>query len=265
MAEAVTSPPDALPSRRRARPRTPFLLAYVLLALILGAAAAAFAVLVTRSESTAPASPQPQWSLWRPTATGLEGAQQIANFVARRYRLPGGEQLVAVKAGPFAVEDVRISAVAIRTREQGDPDILVAPVGAGVVYAMCGGGKRCSIAVGKPSQERGRLVRREALELALYTFAYLKDVESVVVFLPPPGDTTTSFLLYFRRGDLEELLARPLTATLPEGSAPLASEIGPVAAQLIDQLTLPHVYAWGFQQLQDGTVLLALSPLALED
>ena len=39
---------------------------------------------------------------------------------------------------------------------------------------------------GKPSQERLKVLHREALELALYTFRYLPDVEGVVTLLPPP-------------------------------------------------------------------------------
>ena len=33
---------------------------------------------------------------------------------------------------------------------------------------------------------RGAVVFREALELALYTFRYLPDAESVMVMIPPP-------------------------------------------------------------------------------
>ena len=37
----------------------------------------------------------------------------------------------------------------------------------------------------KPSKARHRLLRREALELALYSFRYLPDVTMVVTLMPP--------------------------------------------------------------------------------
>jgi hypothetical protein len=51
---------------------------------------------------------------------------------------------------------------------------------------MCGDGSDCSIKQGKPSLERGLLLYREALELALYTFHYVGGVEQVIVTIPPP-------------------------------------------------------------------------------
>jgi hypothetical protein len=270
MAEAVSSAPQASaapePSSRpaRSRRRSRFLLAYVLLAAIIGATAVVLAVLLTRSDESEPRGPARQWSEWRPTAGGVEGAQQIANFVSERYRLPDGRQLAAVRAGPPTLEDVDISAIAVRTSEgtDGDDNFSVTRVESGVVYAMCGLARRCSIP-GEPTQERGRLVRREGLELALYTFAYL-NVDTVLTFLPPQRDSDTIYVLYFRRSDLEEQLAQPLGMTLPEESAPLAAEIDPAAAQLIDGLTVPHLFQFGFQQLPDATLMLVLRPPEVE-
>jgi hypothetical protein len=266
VAEAVTSAseagpaPDASspPARRRRRPR--FLLAYALLAAIVGTTAVVLAVLLTRADENESRGATRQWSQWRPTAGGVEGAQQIANFVSERYRLPDGRQLAAVRAGPPTLENVEISAIAVRTSQatDGEDNFSVTRVEDGVVYAMCGLARRCSLP-GEPTEQRGRLVRREALELALYTFTYL-DVDTVVTFLPPQRSTTTIFVLYFRRSDLEEQLAQPLGMTLPEESAPLAAEIDPAAAQLIDGLTVPHLFQFGFQQLQDGTLMLVLRP-----
>ena len=54
----------------------------------------------------------------------------------------------------------------------------------GVLYQMCGLGVNCQIDSGKPSNERMLLLRREGLELALYSFRYLKDVKQVVVLIP---------------------------------------------------------------------------------
>ena len=58
----------------------------------------------------------------------------------------------------------------------------------GVLFNLCGGGQNCSIREGKPTVARSLVLRRESLELALYTFRYIKNINEVVVMLPPaPG------------------------------------------------------------------------------
>ena len=51
---------------------------------------------------------------------------------------------------------------------------------------LCGLGSECSIATGTRDRARERLVRREALELALYTFKYVPSVNAVIAYMPPP-------------------------------------------------------------------------------
>ena len=58
----------------------------------------------------------------------------------------------------------------------------------GVIYELDGLGPLKSIS-GQGSEERLQLIQREALELALYTFRYLPEVEQVVTMLPPPPPT----------------------------------------------------------------------------
>ncbi len=53
-------------------------------------------------------------------------------------------------------------------------------------------GDNGSIKGGTPSETRLKVIQREALELALYTFRYLPDAESVTVLLPPPPPTDAS-------------------------------------------------------------------------
>ncbi len=79
------------------------------------------------------------------------------------------------------------------------------------------------------------LLRREALELALYTFHYIHGVENVLAILPPGRSQTTSTLtrtlptsdspsvgkpldigVLFDHQELAPLLKLPLTLTLPE-------------------------------------------------
>src|SRR5581483_10408740 len=55
-----------------------------------------------------------------------------------------------------------------------------------------GRGSHCSIASGEATPTRGRLVRREALEVALYTFKFAPSIDSVAAFMPPaPGQSTS--------------------------------------------------------------------------
>ena len=55
----------------------------------------------------------------------------------------------------------------------------------GIWYVLNGLGEGGSISRGEPSEERLALVKREALELALYTFRYVDGVDHVVTLLPP--------------------------------------------------------------------------------
>jgi hypothetical protein len=59
----------------------------------------------------------------------------------------------------------------------------------------------CQIDAGKPSKERMLLLRREGLELALYSFRYLKDVKQVVVLIPATPGKAQTIALYFSRDD----------------------------------------------------------------
>ena len=128
----------------------------------------------------------------RPTIATPRRAQ-IADHVGPEYRLGDGDQLVAVQAGPLEVADLPLS-VALRSSATGGNIQLLD--GKGVMYTLNGLGPRGSIARGTPSEERHLLLRREALELALYTFRYRSDVDMVVALLPPPppdkGTTATT-------------------------------------------------------------------------
>ena len=62
---------------------------------------------------------------------------------------------------------------------------LSALSGTTAVFNLCGLGSNCAIAGGTPSTDRLLLLRREALELALYTFRYVHNVDNVVSILPP--------------------------------------------------------------------------------
>jgi hypothetical protein len=119
----------------------------------------------------------PDWSAWQPSDTSLEGgAAEIATKVGAEYRHPDGKQLALVTGGPLDAN------VALRAAS-GTITVIDDP---GVVYKMNGFGPNGSIKGGTPSQARLKVVHREALELALYTFRYLPDVKQVVTLLPSP-------------------------------------------------------------------------------
>lgn len=242
-----------------------FALAYLVLALLAGAALAAGALLALGDNDRV--SGDATWSDWRPTGDASAYPSQIAEFVAPRYRLPSGRQLVAVLAGRPEVQNVEVSAVAIRPHPAApNQELDVVRTDDAVMYVLCGLGPRCSIAEGKPSVDRHRLLRREALELALYTFKYVDNVSSVIALLPPPPRGGSASALFFRENDraLRPALERPLDRTFSLGRAPLASQIDPAEVDVIEALTAPHVFTYGFQQAQDGSAILVLAPPSQE-
>src|SRR2546423_12167647 len=95
-----------------------------------------------------------------------------ADHVARRYVLSeNGGQLVAVIANKPQVtsgtQNIAIKAVAVRQAPQSNTGIQVyIDTDKLEQYTLCGLGAHCSISTGKATQARGRLVRREALEMA---------------------------------------------------------------------------------------------------
>jgi len=201
------------------------------------------------------------WSPWRPTADGREGAQQIADHVATQYRLPSGDQLVYVQAQELEVEDLPLRVV---VRDVEDGGIREAE-GEGVMYRMCGLGPACTISQGRPSVRRGFLVAREALELALYSFRYL-DVEQVVVTRPParaePG-ADSGIAYHFRRDDVEQVLDRPLRATLVSPTPSVRTVTRSPDAPLVDRLSQPGIGEFTFRLVQPGQggdVFLVLEP-----
>ncbi len=254
----------APPSRRRRAYGGRFLVAYVILACVAGAAIAAGIALFLRD-----APPQEEtWSSWRPTGEQATYPEQIAEYVGMRYRLPSKNQLVAVLAGPPVVPvspetSLEVTHVAV-TKPSGD--IEVHEIGEqGVIYRFCGLGDNCAIAEGKASEERHRLLRREALELALYTFKYVDETESVVVQLPPPPNSAQqSGALFFRRDDVESQLDVPLIETLERSDPPsVVARISPIESVKIDRLTQPRLFRFDYRLTPDATgfvLLLSRNP-----
>jgi len=230
--------------------------------LAVASLALAFVFAATSGKST---PSEGNWAAFKPASDGLDsGAKEIADYVGRQYRLPTDEQIVAVEGGPleFLVQDQTLPMkIAVRESAADGGDIKLLE-GKGVLYRMCGLGEKCSIAKGKPTKERALLLRREALELALYSFHDLKDVDHVVVFMPPAKGEDPSIALHFDRNAVAGQLARPLRVTLPT-PVPNPDTIATAPnTPAVQQLTFANLFKFSLTTgNQDAQVFLVLDPL----
>ena len=250
-----------------------FSLVYGMLAAVAAASIAALIVVLARPDAVS----APQWSKFEPTGSAIARARQIATRVSGEYKLQVGHKLAAVvptplqttrflqgDSGPVSVE-VPISTLAVQPdvstgkHEEGDYKLFNAATT--VAYQMCGFGttaQNCAI-TGTATNARGQLLRREALELALYTLKYVPGTNAVLTYLPPRADQAappTSVLV--ARSDVKQILDRPLTRTL----TPRSIELGDKPADFteVDRLTLPRLYTYDYQTLPgDGTAILVLT------
>lgn len=227
--------------------------------------------------------PQAPWSSWKPSGD-LDPATQIAEHVAPEYQLTPGHPLVSVSGGPQQIDG---QPVALYIRSSGSKPVPLEEQG--VFYQLCGSKPDCSIP-GKPSDQRGLLVRREALELALYTFRYIGGASQVVVTFPPAPATSKkskqggsssssgspsselggsnalegisssahvpSRVLLFRPQDLSVELSRPLDATLSESVPTVATVDSAPESHFVEQLTGPLVYDSTLISQSSSAVLL---------
>jgi hypothetical protein len=225
-----------------------------LIGVALGALSAAIILLAGRDPG-----PGVAWSQWKPSDRSTDpGAQQIADHVAPEYRLSDGRQLLLVKGGPLVVADLPANIAVQGAKDAGSVSIIE---GKNVLYNLCGLGKQCAIAGGKASAARFLMVQREALELALYSFRYLKGVDNVVALLPPSPGKKPENALFFRKSDVSPALDRPLEATLPL-PAPSISALADLPERLdVEKLAGPRLFTYAFQQGQDLSAFVVLSPV----
>lgn len=248
--------------------RKRFALVYVALAVLSGAAVGALIVLVGQPDE----APAARWSSWEPEGSREARALQIADRIPKGYRLEGGDQLAIALVGPPAVSaggeigEVPVRAIAVRPdTSRGlaeEDDIAIVDAEDNMMFVLCGLGESCSIAEGKPSEARHALLRREALELSLYTFKHVPDVSSVTVFLPPRPDGQSATSVFLRRGDVREELGRPLNRTLGP-KAPAIGEMPKSELQTVNRITMPRLFTYEYTQAQDGSAILILSPVPL--
>jgi hypothetical protein len=203
------------------------------------------------------------WSRWQPpTDDAAAGAVAIARHVAPEYRRDAGHQVVDVVGGSLELDGVPIS-VNLRPGDGSLRDLG----SQGVLYTLRGTGPHGEITTGKPSVQRHALLRREALELALYSFRYLDNVDEVVTLLPPTSPKASRAgkkakaqeqAVFYRAGDLRGELEIPLTDTLvPRKLTPAVLSRGDL--RHIDALTLGNLFLASLQLAPDQRFYLLLA------
>jgi hypothetical protein len=233
------------------------------------AAAIAFALLLG---SAPPDRADPRladhWSTWFPPSGDIvTGPTAIANHVQTEYQRADGKQLVSVHGGPFYYAGASTPLpFAVRLQPA---DGSIRDLGSnGVLYTLAGTGTSGTIVGDKPTPARHRLLRREALELALYSFRYVDRITMFVALLPknaakkatPKTAASTRELeaVFFRPGDLKRQLKSPLTTTLKPVTKLGPKEVPATEVATIDKLTKPNVFNATFTQQVDGQLYLVL-------
>jgi hypothetical protein len=161
---------------------------------------------------------------------------------------------------PASSTTIPIHYIAVRGTSGSADKIVVVSSSNSVQYSLCGLGAQCSIASGKASVARGTLVRREILELALYTFKYVGGVDNIIAFMPPPAGSQPQYVIYLQKSDVENQLHQPLAKTLAS-KVPLPAKIPAREVHTVDSVTEPRVYTYGLSQAQQGDAILVLTPL----
>lgn len=272
-------PLEGAPPRGRAvhRPRNAhrFHLAFAALVAI---CLASLGVALALSSSPRRPAAAGGWSSWSPPDGGTQGAQEIADYLAPYYRASPATQLAVVTVLDLSNPSSPLQVVVPSNGSSGS--LVPLPAQGTIVFNLCGTDSgNCSIGTGTPSAARLLLLRREALELALYTFKYISGTQTVVAILPPgrtvqgctgicprPQTHATSapvdLALAFDRQELAPWLQRPIRDTLPEELPPTVSEMpNAPEAELVSVITAHGLFSEHVEAAQDGSNVIVLSPL----
>ena len=243
---------------------------------IVGIVAIAVAVIAV-SDHTSQSTGSGNWSAWSPTEQGSAGVQQIASFVAPFYRISDSQQLNVISPLSLTSETAAGTTtgkgltIAINPNGSSSTSSLEVLNGETVAYNICGlGASDCELS-GTASINRMLLLRREALELALYTLKYITSSQNVLVVLPPGHTVTTSgketpvtVAVLFDRTELAPLLKHPLSESLqadPPEVSQLTSWSKSEEAGFVDEVTARGLFSSQVESEQEGGNLLVLSPL----
>jgi hypothetical protein len=251
---------------RRTAYRSRFAIIYLALAALAGAALGTAVVLVGRGSP----APAPSWSQWQPEGSAERRAAQIADRVSSSYRLTESAPLATAIAGPPSAPTadgslLRMRAIIVRpqvSRGQQEADDNKAYDARGsMMYLLCSGvGSTCSYSAETGTPAVYALLRRQALELSLYTFEYVDGVDTVVVVLPSREGQQLGNAVFLERSDVRRELSRPLAETL---SAPTTPDVGAIPAEelrTIDRITRPRLYTYQYDAAADGSPIMILTP-----
>ena len=250
---------------RRSSYRFRFGAIYILLGAVVCVSVGAFIMLAGRPEP----KPKPAWSSWAPTGSKLAKVRQIANRIPSAYRGEDGQQLTVSLSNTLTVPteegEVPVRAVFVRPDTSSglvEEDDIATYDGRNVIaYGLCGADSKqqCEVAAGAPSSEQFTFLRRQALELSLYTLKYVDDVDSVIVFMPPTPKGESNGTVFLRRSDVAAELQRPLASLLPAVSPRLGNLSALEEGQIL-RLVQPRTYAAQVQPSPDGSPILILTP-----
>jgi hypothetical protein len=259
----------------------------IAIAALIGVAVGAIAIAAVILASNTARVSTPPWSAWSPTSGGTAAATEIADHLAPFYRQSSATQLDVVTviniANPSATGTVTGNGLEVAVDTGSSAGSLSLLGGHTIAYDLCGiGGSNCAVG-GTPSSSRLLLLRREAFELALYTFKYIDTADNVVAVLPPGRTEVASTLsktppaanakassepvdiaVLFDRQELQPLLDVPLSHTLaefPPAVPELSLWIKTEEAGLVDQVTERGLFSEHIESVQDGSNLLVLDPL----
>jgi hypothetical protein len=245
-----------------------------LLGALLGvcvAAVAALAVLLTTAPDKKPSETAlaEHWSRWFPPSHDIFSAPAaIADHVQEQYKRADGKQLVIIHGGPFFFSGTT-SPLPFAVRLQPADGSIRDLGNNGVFYTLSGTGTSGTIVGDKSTPARQRLLRREALELALYSFRYVEKITMFVALLPTdepkgkkakatPASQRTLQAVFFRPGDLRKQLKTPLTQTLKPVIKLAPNQIPPGEGKRVDALTNGNLFKAHFVQQVDGQLYLVL-------
>lgn len=252
---------------------TRFSLAYTVLIMLAVAGVGALVLLLVR-----PAAPHsPPWSKFVPTGASLDMERQIATQVSSEYKAAPGSLLVTVFPGPIQAPgvvqgdngpqsvEVPVSLISVQpdvsTGQHDQGDFTFYQPDSTVGYEMCGFGdpqRNCGV----PSSSGANpapLLRREALELSLYTLKYVPGTNAVLTYFPGSANPQAPTIAVFvTRKDVKRALHLPLARTLKTRTIRLGT------AQLPDSghvAALANIFTTSYQTLpSDGTAALTLTP-----
>jgi hypothetical protein len=257
-AEEPAAPAPAAPGESPFHTRFGFL--WGVLAGVAVCALALAGVLVGTAKNDSGPPLARNWSDWQPSTSRMyEGAQEIADHVARKYQLDSGQQLAAIQSGPMQYGPEPVG-VAVQPRG-GQVEILK---GAALLYGL---NVLDEDDKSSESHARDRLLKREALELALYSFRYLDDVTMVTVALPAvetEDETKQSRAIFYRPGDLLAQLQVPLAKTLSP-KTPRPKTLSKEESTRIDSLVLRNQFDSSIQPLDGRQRYFVLSAPEIVD